>query len=190
VPDVVNASLRLALIASLLAPIDSLDHEAQRVVQGWRRPPLEAPARIVSRYGHVIVFAGLAVVAVATGPAGPATSGVALAVLVPVNLAVEGLKRLVNRTRPDGEHRRSNASFPSSHAANAAALALVLSRRWRRLAPAFWAAAILVAGSRLYLNRHFLSDALAGVAIGVGLGWITLRWLQARGWSWEGKRSG
>lgn len=186
----VSLCLRAALILTVLAPVDSLDHQAERIVQGWRRPELETPARVVSQYGRVIVFAGLLVVAVATGPSGPATSGVALAVLVPVNLAVEGLKRLVNRPRPDGEHRRSNASFPSSHAANAAALAVVLSRRWRRLAPALWILAALVAGSRLYLNRHFPSDVLGGAVIGVGVGWFALRWCMARGWTWEPKRSG
>ena len=75
----------------------------------------------------------------------------------------------------------------SSVAANAAGLALVLSRRWRRLAPAFWLLAGLVAFSRVYLNRHFLSDALCGVVIGVVLGGLVLDWLRARGWSWEAK---
>ena len=64
---------------------------------------------------------------------------------------------------------------------------LVLSRRWRRLSPAFWLLAGLVAFSRVYLNRHFLSDALCGVAIGVVLGGLVLDWLRARGWSWEAK---
>lgn len=128
---------------------------------------------------------GLLVVALATGGAGPATARAAVAVLAPVNLAVEGLKWSVNRRRPDGDPRRANSSFPSSHAANAAALALVLGSRWRRLAIGFGLLAALVGFSRIYLNRHFLSDVLAGAAIGVGLGWLTLRWLRARGWTWE-----
>ena len=178
--------LVLALTLTLLASAERLDRDVQRAVQGWRRPALEAPMRLASGSGRgPIVFAGLLAVAIVTGPAGPATARAAIGALVPVNVIVEGLKWSVNRPRPDGDRRRSNSSFPSSHAANAAALALVLGRRWRRLAPAFWLLSALVACSRIYLNRHFLSDVLFGVAIGVGIGWLTYQWLRARGWSWE-----
>jgi undecaprenyl-diphosphatase len=178
--------LRAALALTLLAPAERLDEAVQRAVQGWRQPVLEAPMRAASGSGRgATVFAGLLAVALVTGPAGPATARVAIVVLAPVNLVVEGLKWSVNRPRPDGERRRANSSFPSSHAANAAALALVLGRRWRRLAPGFFLVAGWVGFSRIYLNRHFLSDVLIGVVIGVGLGWLTFRWLRARGWTWE-----
>lgn len=184
----VHHFLRSALALTLLSPVERLDEAVQHAVQGGRRPALEAPMRAASvTGGGSLVFAGLLAVALVTGPAGPATARVAIAALVPVNVVVEGLKWSVNRTRPDGAHRRANSSFPSSHAANAAALALVLGRRWRPLAPGFWLLAGLVGFSRLYLNRHFLSDVLIGVVIGVGLGWLTIRWLRARGWTWEGR---
>jgi membrane-associated phospholipid phosphatase len=177
---------RIALGLALLAPIDQLDHDVQRAVQGARRPGLEQPMRIASgtREG-TMVFAGLLAVAILTGPAGPATARTAIAVLLPVNATVEVLKYSVDRVRPDGEHRRSNSSFPSSHAANATALALVLGLRWRWIAPPLWLLAATVAFSRIYLNRHFLSDVLVGMAIGVGIGWLTLQWLRSRGWSWH-----
>jgi undecaprenyl-diphosphatase len=177
---------RLALALVLLGPIAQLDHAVQQAVQDGRTPGLERPMRTASstRQGAV-VCAGLLVVAVATGPAGPATARTVLAALVPVNLATEGLKLAVNRTRPDGEQRRSNSSFPSSHAANAATLALVLGLRWPRLSPAFWLLAGVVAYSRMYLNRHFLSDVLVGMAIGVGLSLLTVDWMRRRGWTWH-----
>jgi membrane-associated phospholipid phosphatase len=185
-PTASSLLTRLALGLALLAPIERLDHEVQRAVQDARRPGLEQPMRTASgtRQG-TIVFAGLLAVAILTGPAGPATARAAMCVLLPVNAAVEALKLTVNRVRPDGEQRRSNSSFPSSHAANAAALALVLGARWRWLAPPLWLLAATVAFSRMYLNRHFLSDVLCGVAIGVGVGWWTLRWLRSRGWTWH-----
>lgn len=187
-PSASSYLLRLALGLALLAPIDQLDHEVQRAVQGARRPEYEQPMRTASasRQGTV-VFAGLLAVAVVTGPLGPATARAAIGALLPVNAAVEVLKLSTNRTRPDGDRRRANSSFPSSHAANAAALALVLGLRWRWLAPPLWALAALVSFSRMYLNRHFLSDVLFGMAIGVGLGWVTLRWLRSRGWTWHAK---
>lgn len=180
--------LRITLALTLLAPVERLDRGVQRAVQDCRRPVFEAPMRAASGCGRAeIVFAGLLAVALVTGPAGPATARAAIGVLAPVNLVVEGLKWSVNRTRPDGDRRRANSSFPSSHAANAAALALVLAQRWRRLAPGFGLLAALVGVSRIYLNRHFLSDVVFGVAIGVGIGWLAFRWLRARGWTWEAK---
>jgi membrane-associated phospholipid phosphatase len=179
---------RLVLALALLGPIDALDHDVQQAVQEGRRPGFESFMRSLSntRQGAV-VCGGLLLVAIATGPAGPATARVALAALVPVNLAVEGIKLAANRTRPDGTRTRSNSSFPSSHAANAAALALVLGMRWPRLSPVLALLAGLVAFSRVYLNRHFLSDVLMGAAIGVALSWLTVRWLRSRGWSWPAR---
>ena len=185
-PPIAGTLLRLALGLAMLGPIQRLDESVQRAVQAGRRPALEGPMRAASstRQGAVVTGA-LLIVALATGPAGPATARTALAVLVPVNALVEGLKMSVDRQRPDGSRTRANSSFPSSHAANAAALALVLGRRWRRLAPAFGLLAAVVACSRIYLNRHFLSDVLFGAAIGVGVGWLTFEWLRARGWTWQ-----
>ena len=108
------------------------------------------------------------------------TTVTALLALAPTNLVVETLKRTVNRTRPDGEHKRSNASFPSSHSANAFALAWVLARRWKRLAPLFWISASTVAISRLYLNRHYLSDVVVGALIGILSAWLVMRWMKGR----------
>ena len=79
------------------------------------------------------------------------------------------------RPRPDGERKRSNSSFPSSHAANAVALAWMLARRWPRLAIPFGVAAALVIFSRIYLNRHFPSDLLVGAGIGLGFAWLLTR---------------
>jgi undecaprenyl-diphosphatase len=94
-----------------------------------------------------------------------------------------GLKLVVDRERPPVEHLvgTSGSSFPSGHSSAAAAawfaLALVLarhqSRRWRAIAAA--AAALItfaVAASRALLGVHWLTDVVAGVA--VGWGWFLL----------------
>jgi undecaprenyl-diphosphatase len=176
---------RVALALALLAPVQQLDDRVQHAVQEGHTPALDAAMRYSSSSrGNLVVAFGLLVVAIATGPAGPATARAALGVLIPVNVVVELTKRAVNRTRPDGEADRGNASFPSSHAANAAALAMVLSLRWPRLAPVFVLYAGFVAFSRIYLNRHFLSDVLCGVIIGVGVGWLGFLAMRARGWTW------
>lgn len=166
----------LLLAVALLGPLERLDLELQRAVQESRSGALEPVMKGASNVGRPANVLGvLLAIALFDAAAGPATVRLALAAMLPTNAIVEGLKRGVNRARPDGEHKRSNASFPSSHAANAATIAWVFSRRWRRLAPAFWAAALTVAYSRMYLNRHYLSDVLVGLAIGMVCAWLAPR---------------
>lgn len=169
------------LVLSLLAPVDAWDHRVESAIQTLRRPALEwAMHALTDACNPTTASATLLAIAAFGGPAGAATARFALAVLVPTNLAVEGLKRATFRARPDGEHKRSNAAFPSSHAANAFAFAVVFARRWRRFAPGFYVAAALVAWSRLYLNRHFPTDVLVGALIGFGFAWLLARVWDAR----------
>jgi undecaprenyl-diphosphatase len=166
----------VALVLSMLDPIVALDTQVQRWVQARRTPALEGVMETATDLGRRdLVTGALLGIAVFTGPAGPATARCALAALVASNLVVEGLKRAVNRTRPDGDRKRSNSSFPSGHAASATAAAVVLSARWRRGSWAFVICAGLVSASRIYLNRHFLSDVLFSVVVGVGFGALALR---------------
>jgi membrane-associated phospholipid phosphatase len=157
----------LLLVLAFLGPVGQADEALQRAVQAARRPALERPARMLSEVGKpVVVLGALLLVAVVDNSAGVATARLALITLLPVNGVVELLKRATDRTRPDGEHKRSNASFPSSHAANAFAIAAVLARRYRRMAPWAWIGAAAIAASRVYLDRHYVSDVVVGAVIG------------------------
>lgn len=181
-----SALSAVLLAASLLAPLEALDHQVQRWVQDARRPGSERVMRAATDLGKpVIVASALVVVAVLDRAHGWAVLRDAAVALVPTNLAVEGLKRATDRTRPDGSHSRSNASFPSSHAANAFAIAWVLARRWRRAGWGLFLSAAVVAFSRVYLNRHFMSDVVVGAALGMLCGWLATRhgarWWPVRG---------
>lgn len=85
------------------------------------------------------------------------------------------LKHLVDRPRPchmlPGVHLLvscgSGYSFPSSHAVNNLAGALVLAYFLPRWTWAFFSFAALVAFSRLYVGVHFPSDVVAGAIIGL-----------------------
>ena len=170
------------LAAAITAPVESLDWRIQRPVQAARTPTMDRVMKTLTDVGKPeVVMGALLAVAAFGGPTGPAVAREALLVLVPTNAVVEGVKYATNRARPEGRHRRGNASFPSSHAANAAALAWVMTRRWPRWGIAFWVFALGVAASRVYLNRHFLSDVLCGVLVGLGVGWLVSRWLARRG---------
>ena len=173
---------RLALSLALLGPVLDLDRGVQAAIQHTRGPGLDRVVRVATDVGKPTTVVGVLLgMAVFGGPVGVATARTAVLVLIPTNVAVEVTKRTVNRRRPDGEHRRSNASFPSSHAANAFALAAVLAARWRPAAPLFWVVAAWVAWSRVYLNRHFLSDVVCGAIVGVAFAWWIGSWIEKSG---------
>jgi len=166
----------LLLTLALLDPVVGIDQAVRDAVQAARRPGFEPPMRAFTEVGRPpLALSALLGIAVFGGVSGVPTVRACLAVLVPVNLLVEGLKWGVGRTRPDGDRQRRNSSFPSSHAANALAFAWMLSRRWPRATLAFFAFAALVGISRLYLDRHYLSDVLAGFALAAGTATLILR---------------
>lgn len=180
----------LLLALALLNPVQRLDEAVagrlRALAAGQEAGGSAWPGimRAATSWGRpVVVVGGLALVvaADAAGGNGWGLARLAAVSLAGTNLLVETGKRAVNRTRPDGERKRSNSSFPSSHAANAFTLAWVLSSRWRRGWPAFFALAVVVALSRLYLNRHYLSDVVAGALLGMAVAWVAGAWLAGRG---------
>ena len=71
-------------------------------------------------------------------------------------------------------------SFPSGHAA-AATIYLLLAMGSERLPTAATAVVAIAIGlSRIYMGTHYVSDTVAGVAIGVGA-FVIARWLLAAG---------
>jgi undecaprenyl-diphosphatase len=100
--------------------------------------------------------------------------------MISLALFVFPLKFLIRRQRPQGDwgaiYRNTDPhSFPSGHAARAfllAMLATLLGPGW--LAIILWVWAPLVSLARVAMGVHYLSDILAGAALGVVvalLGW-------------------
>jgi membrane-associated phospholipid phosphatase len=87
------------------------------------------------------------------------------------------LKHLVSRPRPDsglpGLSLLGPAfvpdvdSFPSGHATSVFAVATAFAPFYPRLRPLLYVLAGVVAVGRVYLARHYLSDIVAGAAIGI-----------------------
>ena len=93
-------------------------------------------------------------------------------------------KGLVRRPRPAVEvppDRRPGrtpvtSSFPSGHAAAAAAFATGVGLEMPALAVPVGALAVAVGVARVVNGVHYPSDIVGGWAVGVGVGMLTLRW--------------
>jgi membrane-associated phospholipid phosphatase len=124
------------------------------------------------------VIAGLVVVLIeAVTTRGRWVAPFLLATVLGDKLLTEAVKQLVDRIRPHLNPIAATLgpSFPSGHASTAAALwaaaALVAGRWWgRRAWPALVALAVgiavAVAASRVLLDVHWLTDVVAGLALG------------------------
>ncbi len=93
-------------------------------------------------------------------------------------LSFMGLKRLAGRRRPCAVEPHCWAkllppdhfSFPSGHTMTAFAIAIAVSLFYPVCSPVLFFFAFSIAISRILLGMHFVSDVLAGVLLGIGLG--------------------
>lgn len=145
----------------------------------------------------VPVLAGLWIALVVWGGRKGRMAAATLAVAVALSdqLSSALIKPIAARVRPanalpegavDLLVGRSRAfSFPSSHAANSAAAATVLSWRWPRWTVLAFAAAALVAFSRVYVGLHYPGDVLGGAVLGIMCGrgaiWVVAASVRAIG---------
>ncbi len=87
------------------------------------------------------------------------------------------IKFSLRRGRPPGAPREGSFfspydhySFPSGHAVRMACLTLVVGASYPPFAPLLCGLTLVTLLSRLQLGLHYLSDIVAGVVIGLGLG--------------------
>nr|WP_293486644.1 phosphatase PAP2 family protein [Prevotella sp.] len=85
-----------------------------------------------------------------------------------LGLITFGMKAAVNEERPDGRDCRS---FPSGHTARAFMGAEMLYQEYKDVSPwigySGYAMAALTGYLRVYNNRHYLNDVVAGACIGI-----------------------
>jgi undecaprenyl-diphosphatase len=106
-------------------------------------------------------------------------------VLIGSGLWIDGIKNAFDRDRPEYNRvftTETSYSFPSGHAAGSTVgygmLAYCLALRWRTwrrrlgLVVGLGLLVLAIGFSRIYLGVHYLSDVLAGFAL--GLAWLAL----------------
>ena len=160
----------VAVRSGRAAPIDAA---ARRRAAGLRSPRVDAVIRVAtdagSLYGVGVLAGGLATLGAGRRAAEVARVGAV------AWTAAQAVKPLLPRDRPyeQGQAERlvavpAGTSWPSGHAAVAAAVADVLARGRGPLTGAVLAAgAVGVAVSRVHVGVHHLSDTVAGLGVGV-----------------------
>ena len=165
----------------LVRIVEANDHRLMRRVNQWRAPRwmrlwMIAATRggdgwlwyamglVVAIFGGSVLFQALGAAMIAVG------LGIAMFLK---------LKRAFGRKRPCALEPHCWAtllppdqfSFPSGHTITAFAVTVALGTFYPPLLVGLYFCAVSVAMSRIILGMHFLSDVIAGAAIGGLLGW-------------------
>jgi len=165
----------LAVGAGLTGTAVLLDDEVKDYFVSHQYPSFANAGAVA---GGTIVVAGLTVGLFSVGRVArgdrlrAASYDVSQAIIVN-GIWTYAIKLAAHRERPN---MADHLSFPSGHASNAFAWATVLGRHYgpKAAIPAY-ATATFIATSRLAKNAHYLSDVVAGSALGFGIGRAVVR---------------
>src|ERR1017187_8035706 len=174
------------MLASALTFIDLRDRKLMRRVNQWPAPRwIRVWMLCATRGGDGWFWYALGLMILLFGGAARllAVGAAALAAAVGIVIFLK-LKKATGRRRPCAFEPHCWAtllppdqfSFPSGHTITAFAVAVSLSRFYPELGLGLLFCAISVAVSRVLLGMHFLSDVLAGAAIGAVLAY-TATWI-------------
>jgi undecaprenyl-diphosphatase len=156
-----------------IAGIIKLDWLVNSGLAGFRKPWLRTILSVITQLGSGPFWA------IAYGCillCGPRTLTLLLPAVIEAELAmlviIITLRYLTRRQRPSPDQgcryldSWNRFSFPSHHSARMIMLSVVLGAHSRESLAGLLPAAMLIGFSRLYLEKHFLSDVLVGAAVG------------------------
>ncbi|HXW61322.1 MAG TPA: phosphatase PAP2 family protein [Candidatus Acidoferrales bacterium] len=173
----------MTVAKAVWSQIQSSDHRLMRRVHRWRAPRwIRVLMVVATRGGDGWLWYGLGLILLVYGGeqrfaaiAAAGFSAVAGIFLFRV------LKHTSQRKRPCEIEPHCWAfvlppdkySFPSGHSITAFAVAVTVGLFYPFLQPCLLVLAVLIAASRIILGMHFLSDVIAGSALGVALGFAS-----------------
>jgi undecaprenyl-diphosphatase len=169
---------------ALLAYVNDSDFRVNHRLVAWHPPRWFRLWMVAAtRLGDGWLWLATGLCLLAAGGRGRDVLGAAAVATALANGLLVALKRRVRRPRPRDAgagppfgpryrpHFSGDAfSFPSGHSLNAFALGTVVALGFPALAPLTFLVAASVAASRVFLGFHFLTDVVAGAALGAALG--------------------
>ncbi len=155
---------------------NSFDMKIQEYVQRNRTPFLDKTFSIITHSGDGVTFlAAETLLATCFTEHEREDAKLLLFGVLSSSIFTSTVKFLTKRERPSGEVSNPwNSSFPSGHTTGAFAFATVMSFRHKNLRIPLYIWASLVGFSRIYLDKHWTTDVIAGALVGITFGYITL----------------
>lgn len=171
--------------------VSAADRAISRAVSSLPPTPLDTVLKGLSRAANhgVLWFAVAALLAARRGTTRKAAMRGVLSIALTSPAANAVLKPLLPRRRPAASELRAyqtipnpptSSSFPSGHAASAAAFATAVAMESPRTALVVVPLAGAVAYSRVHVGVHWTSDVVVGAALGTGVALATRRWWPVR----------
>ncbi len=162
--------------------ISTIDHAIFFFFQGLQRPWLDYFLAWPTYLGDTKVLLSFLLPAVLIFDKKNAfrtIAAISIALLI-VGYASPTLKELFHRPRPhifwENVHvifaKPHNDAFPSGHAMVIFAAMFMLSHYYPKLSPWFYAAAVWVGMTRVYVGAHYPTDIVGGMIFGVLCGWL------------------
>ncbi len=180
-----------SVVIGLPAVAILVDPQVHNTSPSWKMLPLDLFIGVVNPigYGMTLFMVTLALCAVgwyAERPRLSEASWFASWTFLIAGSLEFALKHLVGRPRPDSgamsmlpigpSYTPNFDSFPSGHATSVFAVACAFSYFYPRLRWPLYLLAICISFGRLYLDRHYVSDVLAGALIGITVTTVLLQY--------------
>jgi len=171
--------------------VNDTDRTISRAISTLPPTPLDTAMKALSgAANHSLLWFTIA--ALLASRRGPGRRGAARGILAIAGASATAnavLKPVLPRRRPAAselpayqtiDRPPTSSSFPSGHAASAAAFATAVTLESPKLGLAVAPLAASVAYSRVHVGVHWTSDVIAGAAVGTGIALATRRWWPVR----------